>query len=487
MKTLQGFYKYKSPTNIHIINSNYYNSYSNYKSDNKYNNLYTINYNNIRNNEIKTENNNTDKNFLKSQNFFAKDYKHFNIPKNNNQESNQNKIKNQNKLNYNFYLSSHKFYSNGNNTEKNLKNNAATLPAIKTSYTPKISQNHSTRINFYDDIIKNYKNNTINKNFQITNVSNTNNLHPNKSNSQTRNNYRYFQSQENNNIINNNSNNHSPSTRLNFFKSSNFLSKLDEPIKSLSYFSRLAYPLYKNAKQSEKSFDIITSYAANTYKGTVRNYNEDRISVIVNVKNNNYQNLKEKSKNKLSFFAIYDGHAGNKCCEYLKNNLHIYIFESNFFPEEPIKAIQQAFDKCEKKFLEANQSRNKNQKNKIITNFDHSGSCAIIILIINDICYTINLGDSRALYSYNSGNKFYQLSRDHKPNDPLEKSRIYKAGGSIYKTNLASYGFSFGVNENSLGFQIPYRILPGRLAVSKFLLFYFYMYLGRKSLWRYKF
>ena len=63
MKTLQGFYKYKSPTNIHIINSNYYNSYSNYKSDNKYNNLYTINYNNIRNNEIKTENNNTDKIF----------------------------------------------------------------------------------------------------------------------------------------------------------------------------------------------------------------------------------------------------------------------------------------------------------------------------------------------------------------------------------------------------------------------------------------
>ena len=313
MKTFQGFYKYKSPTNIHIINSNYYNSYSNYKPDNKYNNLYTINYNNIRNNEIKTENNNTDKNFLKSQNFFAKDYKHFNIPKNNNQENNQNKIKNQNKLNYNFYLSSHKFYSNGINTEKNLKNNTATLPAIKTSYTPKIYPNHSTRINFYDDIIKNYKNNTINKNFQITNVSNTNNLHPNKSNSQTRNNYRYFQSQENNNIINNNSNNHSPSTRLNFFKSNNILSKLDEPLKSLSYFSRLAYPLYKNAKQSEKSFDIITSYAANTYKGTVRNYNEDRISVIVNVKHNNYQNLKKKSKNKLSFFAIYDGHAGNKC------------------------------------------------------------------------------------------------------------------------------------------------------------------------------
>ena len=290
MKTLQGFYKYKSPTNIHIINSNYYTSYSNYKSDNKNNNLYTINYNNIKNNEIKTENNNTDKNFLKSQNFFAKDFKHFNIPKNINQETRQNKIKNQNKLNCNFYLSSHKFYTSGNHTEKHKKNNTATLPTIKTSYTPKNSQNTSKNINLYDDIIKNYKNNVLNKNFQVTNINSINNQHQYKSNSQTKNNYRYFQSLENNNNnnINNNSNNHSPSTRVNFFKSNNILSKLDEPTKSLSYFSKLTYPLYKNAKQSEKPFDIITSYAANTYKGTVRNYNEDRISVIVNVKHNNY-------------------------------------------------------------------------------------------------------------------------------------------------------------------------------------------------------
>ena len=453
--TSTGFYKYKSPTNIHIINSNYYNSYSNYKSDNKYNNLYTINYNHLKNHEIKTENNNTDKAFLKSQNFFAKDFKRFNIPKNNIQEMPQNKIKNQNKLNYNFYLSSHKFYSVGNNTEKHLKNNAETLPTIKTNYTPRNTQNPSKSLNFYDDIIKNYKNNFTTKSLQITNTNTNTNTSNNqyhiKSNSQTRNNYRYFQSLDNNSS---NGSNHSPSTRVNFFKSNNLFSKLDDSTKSLTYFSKLTYPIYKNAKQR-----------------TVRNYNEDRISVIVNVKHNNYQNLKDKPNFKISFFAIYDGHAGNKCCEFLKNNLHIFIFESNFFPDDPVKAIQQAFEKAEKKFLEANQSRNRNQKNKIIPNYDHSGSCAIIVLIINDTCYTVNLGDSRALYSYNSGNKFYQLSRDHKPNDPIEKSRIYKAGGSIYKTNLASYGFGFSVNESNLGFQIPYRILPGRLAVSKFLLF----------------
>ena len=34
-----------------------------------------------------------------------------------------------------------------------------------------------------------------------------------------------------------------------------------------------------------------------------------------------------------SFFAIYDGHGGEKCAEYLRDNLHkmvVYIFNYNF-------------------------------------------------------------------------------------------------------------------------------------------------------------
>ena len=100
---------------------------------------------------------------------------------------------------------------------------------------------------------------------------------------------------------------------------------------------------------------------------------------------------------------------------------------------------------------------------------DSSGSCAIVVLIINDSCYIANLGDSRALYSLDDGKNFYQLSRDHKPNDPIEKKRIYKAGGNIYKTNFQQ------VSENGIGFKgkesiisLPYRIYPGRLSVSYF-------------------
>ena len=63
---------------------------------------------------------------------------------------------------------------------------------------------------------------------------------------------------------------------------------------------------------------------------------------------------------------------------------------------------------------------------------DKSGSCAIICLIIDDIVYVANVGDSRAILSSNSGQKIYCLSKDHKPSDQNEKKRILSFGGKVY-------------------------------------------------------
>ena len=80
---------------------------------------------------------------------------------------------------------------------------------------------------------------------------------------------------------------------------------------------------------------------------------------------------------------------------------------------------------AEKTFLE------QAQQNK--DGLEKSGSCAIILMIVNDICYIANVGDSRAILSSERGNKIIPLSLDHKPGSDFEKKRIMEAGGQIYQ------------------------------------------------------
>ena len=45
-------------------------------------------------------------------------------------------------------------------------------------------------------------------------------------------------------------------------------------------------------------------------------------------------------------------------------------------------------------------------------------------MIIDDMIYVINVGDSRAFMSIDSGAQIGVLSRDHKPDDELEKMLV---------------------------------------------------------------
>lgn len=59
----------------------------------------------------------------------------------------------------------------------------------------------------------------------------------------------------------------------------------------------------------------------------------------------------------------------------------------------------------------------------------HAGCTANVILITPDTIYCANSGDSRSVASINS--KCHELSKDHKPEDPIEIDRITKAGGTV--------------------------------------------------------
>jgi protein phosphatase 2C family protein 2/3 len=64
---------------------------------------------------------------------------------------------------------------------------------------------------------------------------------------------------------------------------------------------------------------------------------------------------------------------------------------------------------------------------------DRSGSCAIVAMFVEDMLYTINLGDSRSIMSCGGGKYLMNLSQDHKPSCPDEQKRITVAGGKIYQ------------------------------------------------------
>lgn len=62
----------------------------------------------------------------------------------------------------------------------------------------------------------------------------------------------------------------------------------------------------------------------------VRDYNEDRVSIILNI-------MKPANKNcenwpKCAFFGIFDGHGGYSCADFLRDNLHQFIIRDPEFP-----------------------------------------------------------------------------------------------------------------------------------------------------------
>ena len=202
-----------------------------------------------------------------------------------------------------------------------------------------------------------------------------------------------------------------------------------------SYFSANL----SNVKISHKPFGIIQAYSTITSKGK-RDYNEDRVSIIYNIpKPPGYSESKNNNIPwpNCSFFGLYDGHGGSRACDFLRDNLHKYIINDKYFPINPQKAIANGFIYAEKNFL------------KSYKGIDSSGSCAIVVVVIENRVYIANVGDSRAILSSKNGSKFYALSRDHRPGDEKEYKRILDAGGKIYKTEYEYQSKSIYNNNNN--------------------------------------
>lgn len=215
---------------------------------------------------------------------------------------------------------------------------------------------------------------------------------------------------------------YSQSSKIN---SSNILKKSlsQNNDKTLNNVYNKKYPNYPQCQISQKSLGLVKSFAYNTYKGLIKDHNEDRVVVVSPIPKP--QKTIHRIWPKMSYFGIFDGHGGEECSEYLKNNFLNILLDNKNFPFDIKSSITETFEKIEEELLNQNKGKSKEE-------IDQSGSCALVCIINENKIYIANIGDSRAIMSINGGTKVKQLTVDHKPNNIKEYERIIKHGGKVY-------------------------------------------------------
>jgi protein phosphatase PTC2/3 len=128
----------------------------------------------------------------------------------------------------------------------------------------------------------------------------------------------------------------------------------------------------------------------------------------------------------VAFYAVYDGHGGSQCSQFLKSVLHETLRETMLkHPGRQTDVMNALRDSLFASFASVDQC--------FLADFPEIcktvGSAAIACLVIGDRIITANLGDSRAVLS--RGGRAIDLSVDHKPGSQSELDRILACGGCV--------------------------------------------------------
>ena len=154
-----------------------------------------------------------------------------------------------------------------------------------------------------------------------------------------------------------------------------------------------------------------------------RDANEDRHNIILNI-NENDLNL-----NSINLFGVYDGHGGCWVSKYLEANIPNYYMNKKFVPPFDDDFHRKVFMLIQSELL----------KNQL--GYSCGSTCLLNIMYKynNSIFMNIvNLGDSRMVI-VNSKGISQSITKDHKPDDSVEKLRLTKMGGEIYKDSEGVY------------------------------------------------
>jgi serine/threonine protein phosphatase PrpC len=143
-----------------------------------------------------------------------------------------------------------------------------------------------------------------------------------------------------------------------------------------------------------------------------------------------------------SFAAVFDGHGGDECSNYLVEALPHNVRQGILAEREALRAaietsrVSRATEQTEdaaselmRKILKASYLRT--DKDFITPkNAPQSGSTAATVLLLGRRLFAANVGDSRVVLC-RGGGQCVELTSDHKPSRPDEAARVRAAGGFI--------------------------------------------------------
>uniref|UniRef100_A0A7S4NTT2 protein-serine/threonine phosphatase n=1 Tax=Paramoeba aestuarina TaxID=180227 RepID=A0A7S4NTT2_9EUKA len=165
-----------------------------------------------------------------------------------------------------------------------------------------------------------------------------------------------------------------------------------------------------------------------------RSANEDKVFMKLD--------FNPKGKKKLpdnpSLFCVMDGHSGDRCANYLKNVLPDLIRNHEEYGGDWDKVLKDSFDTADRGFLQDAQKKTLKD-----------GSTCLLVAIQDQKVICANVGDCRAILVNKSQKETPTvMSTDHKPDEPSEKERIIKHGGTVkhgrINGNKLSVSRSFG-------------------------------------------
>lgn len=148
-------------------------------------------------------------------------------------------------------------------------------------------------------------------------------------------------------------------------------------------------------------------------------------------------NNNQKSDIIFSYFAIFDGHGGSQASQYCKQNLYWSIIRQEGFwstdDSMVLDAIKKGFAQCHDDMWTQLPSWPRTASGLPST----SGTTATVVFIKGTRVYVGHVGDSGLVVGMKRRQRKFstwegkKVTRDHKPDDPIELKRILKAGGDV--------------------------------------------------------